>query len=66
MAIEETHNNYNKGRLTEKVDQHENRLNKMDEIIDKIRVRPPVWCTLVIAVLVGILGWLAKAATTVG
>ena len=66
-------NNYSKGRLTEKVEGHENRLDKIDEVFDKmwdainkIRIRPPIWCTVVIAVLVGLLGWLARAATIAG
>lgn len=57
-------NSFNKGRLTEKVEQHENRLNKIDIILDKVRNRLPVWATLLIAVLLGTLGWFAKAVLT--
>lgn len=60
MAVET--NSFNKGRLTEKVDQHEKRLNKIDLVLDKVRNRPPVWASILIALLIGALGWFAKAA----
>lgn len=55
-------NNYEKGILTEKVNQHEERLNKIDTVLEKIRNRLPVWATLAFMVLVGVLGWLLRAA----
>lgn len=48
--------------LNVKVEQHETRLNKIDVILDKVRNRPPVWVTAVVAVLLGIIGWLAKGS----
>ena len=33
--------------------------------IDKIKNRPPVWCTLIIALLTAICGWLLRAATII-
>jgi len=30
------------------IDNHTIRLNKIDEILDKVRNRPPVWATLII------------------
>lgn len=48
--------------LNVKVEQHEARLNKIDEILDKVRNRPPVWVTAIVAILLGIIGWLAKGA----
>ena len=35
-----------------KMEEHEKRLNKIDEILDKVRNRPPVWVTAVLGVLV--------------
>lgn len=62
-------NDFSKGRLTQKVDDHERRLNghdeendKMWETINAIRNRPPVWCTVVIGILLAALGYLARAA----
>jgi len=62
-------NDFSKGRLTQKVDEHERRLNghdvendKMWKNIDAIRNRPPVWCTVVIGILLAALGFLARAA----
>ena len=43
-----------------KLRNHEDRLNKIDEILDKVRNRPPVWVTVVIGVLLAILGFLAS------
>ena len=48
--------------LNVKVEQHEARLKKIDEILDKVRNRPPVWVTAIVAILLGIIGWLAKGA----
>lgn len=55
-------NDFRKGRLTEQVYQHEERLNKIDTVLEKIRNRLPVWATLAFMVLVGFLGWLLRAA----
>ena len=41
---------------------HEERLNKLDEILEKVRSRPPVWVTIVIGVLLAMLGFLASHA----
>lgn len=49
------------GAHTEQLDQHEKRLDKIDEILEKVRNRPPIWCTFVLAALLGIVGWLIKA-----
>jgi len=54
-------NEFQKGRLVERVDQHEVRLDKHDIILDKVRNRLPHWATLLIALLVGIVGWLSRA-----
>jgi len=39
---------------------HKERLDKIDIILDKVRNRPPVWCTVVIGVLLAACGWMAK------
>ena len=39
---------------------HGQRLCKIDEILDKVRNRPPVWCTVAIGMLLAVCGWLAK------
>jgi hypothetical protein len=44
------------------IKNHEERLNKQDEILDKVRNRPPVWVTLVFGVLLAIMGFLAAQA----
>ena len=43
-----------------KLENHEERLNKIDVILDKVRNRPPIWVTVVIGVLLALLGFLAK------
>lgn len=53
--------NFEKGRLTERVSQHEHRLNKIDLILDKVRNRPPLWCTFVLGGLLAALGWCMRA-----
>lgn len=66
-------NDFSKGRLTQQVDDHERRLTEqkdeqkgvnadMWEAINAIRNRPPVWCTVVIGILLAALGYLARAA----
>ena len=39
---------------------HRARLDKIDEILDKVRNRLPVWATIVIGLLLAALGWLAS------
>lgn len=43
------------------LDNHKDRLDKIDIILEKVRNRPPVWATLAIAGLLGIIGYLARA-----
>lgn len=43
-----------------KMDEHEKRLNKIDEILDKVRNRPPVWVTAVLGVLLALIGYLVS------
>ena len=43
-----------------KLKNHEDRLDKIDEILDKIRNRLPVWATIAFALLLGLLGFLAS------
>lgn len=45
-----------------KLDNHESRLDKIDEILDKVRNRLPVWATIAFALLLGLLGFLASGA----
>lgn len=56
----ERSNDFDKGRLTERVNQHEERLNKIDEVLEKVRNRLPIWASILIACLVGLIGWLAN------
>ncbi len=43
---------------TEKVHQVEKRQDKLEVIIDKIRNRPPLWCTFALGGFLGAIGWL--------
>jgi hypothetical protein len=43
-----------------KLDNHEERLNKIDVILEKVRNRPPVWATFVLGALLAIIGYLIK------
>ena len=43
---------------TETIHQVEKRLDKTDLILDKIRNRPPLWCTFALGGLLGAIGWL--------
>jgi hypothetical protein len=45
-----------------KLQNHEDRLNKIDEILEKVRNRPPVWVTLVLGVLLAFIGYLVSNA----
>ena len=58
MAVEEHKHDCDVHAFT--MAEHEKRLNKIDEILDKVRNRPPVWVTIVIGVLLAILGFLAS------
>jgi len=58
MAVEEHTHDCAVHKYT--MDEHEKRLNKIDEILEKVRNRPPVWVTVVIGVLLAILGFLAS------
>jgi hypothetical protein len=42
-----------------KLKNHEDRLDKIDEILDKVRNRLPVWATVAIGALLAAMGWLA-------
>jgi hypothetical protein len=62
-------NEFNKGQLTQQVTDHERRLGKNDEehkdmwdTINAIRNRPPVWCTVVLGIILAIAAWFAKSA----
>lgn len=66
----ENGNNFNKGRLVQKVADHDRRLAEHDGVhkemwivLDKMRNRPPVWCTIIICILTAVVGWLARAAS---
>ena len=47
------------GKIEEKVDQLEIRVDKIDEMLEKVRQRPPVWATFAFSFLLGLIGWLA-------
>jgi hypothetical protein len=42
----------------------EKRQVRMEDILDKVRNRPPVWITFVMAILTGVIGWLLKGGGT--
>jgi hypothetical protein len=42
------------------LENHAARLDKLDEILDKVRNRLPVWATVAIGLLLAIIGWLAS------
>lgn len=46
------------GKIEEKVVQLEIRVDKIDEILEKVRNRLPVWATFAFGVLLGVIGWL--------
>lgn len=58
--IEERPCNLHKFQL----DQHQERLNKLDVIIEKVRNRLPVWATFVLGLLMAIIGYLIKSGST--
>ena len=43
-----------------KLEAHEERLNKIDVILDKVRNRLPVWATIALGVLLAFIGYLIK------
>lgn len=44
------------------LNNHKDRLDKIDIILEKVRNRLPVWATLAIAALLGFIGYLLRAA----
>jgi len=46
----------------QKFEDHEQRIARLEDIMDRVRRRPPVWTTIVISVLVGIASAAATAA----
>ena len=62
-------NGFDKGQISQSIKDHERRLGENDkertrmwQVIDKIRNRPPVWCTIAFGILLAFIGWLARAA----
>ena len=43
-----------------KIKNNEDRLDKIDLILDKVRNRPPVWATFVLGALLAVIGYLVK------
>lgn len=43
-----------------KLRNHEERLNKIDIILDKVRNRPPIWVTAVLGILLALIGYLVS------
>ena len=43
-----------------KIKNHEERLNKIDEILEKVRNRLPTWATFTLAALLAVIGYLIK------
>ena len=48
-----------------KLQNHSARLDKIDEVLDKVRNRLPVWATFVFGVLLAIIGYLLSFARAV-
>lgn len=46
------------------LDQHQERLNKLDVILDKVRNRLPTWATFVLGALLALIGYLISFART--
>jgi len=59
--MEEHHHDCDVHRL--ELDNHKERLDKIDIILEKVRNRPPVWASLAIAVLLAIIGYLANGSS---
>ena len=49
---------------TEQIKQHQERLEKLDIIVDKVRNRLPTWATFVLGALLCVIGYLLKGAGT--
>ena len=47
-----------------KLKNHEDRLDKIDEILEKVRNRPPVWVTVVIGLLLAAIGFLSSGGVS--
>ena len=60
MAVEEHKHQCDVHEFTMR--NHEERLNKLDEILDKVRNRLPVWATMAIGALLAIIGFLVSRA----
>lgn len=45
-----------------RIDEHEKRLDKIDEILDKVRNRLPTWATFVFGALFLVIGYLISLA----
>lgn len=50
------------GILETRSEEHETRLDKIDIILEKVRNRPPVWASLIIAGLLAVIGYFVKGA----
>ena len=44
------------------IETNKDNIGTLFEVVDKIRNRPPVWVTLLLMALLGVIGWLAKGA----
>jgi len=59
---EHTEHSFRLGNVEGRMDKidvaFENRKNKVDTILDKIRNRPPVWVTFLFMFMTGVVGWL--------
>ena len=42
------------------IETNKENIEKIYEIVEKIRNRPPVWVSLALTVAVGVIGWLIK------
>jgi cell division protein FtsB len=47
------------------LEQHQERLNKLDEILEKVRNRLPIWATLLLSALLAVIGYLISFARAV-
>jgi hypothetical protein len=58
MAVEEHKHDCDVHAM--EIKNHCARLDKLDEILDKVRNRPPIWATFVLGALLAIIGYLIK------
>lgn len=42
------------------IKMHTDRLNKLEELVEKVRNRLPLWATIGFSALMGLLAWFAK------